>query len=58
MLGYWGIVAMMVKNGILREKQFLEPAISGEVFFVLAKIRAFLPELRERTKNPDMLRNV
>ncbi|HKV26380.1 MAG TPA: hypothetical protein VJN93_17415 [Candidatus Acidoferrum sp.] len=57
-LSYWGIVAMFVKNGILSEKLFLEPAFSGELYFILAKVRALLPELRERTKNPDMLRNV
>lgn len=57
-LGYWGIVAMFVNNGILNEKLFLEPAFSGELYFILAKVKPFLKELRERTKNPDMLVNV
>jgi hypothetical protein len=57
-LSYWGIVAMFVNNGILNEKLFLEPAFSGELYFILAKVKPFLKELRERTKNPDMLMNV
>ena len=57
-LSYWGIVAMFVNNGILSEKLFLEPVFSGELYFILAKVRPFLKELRERTKNPDMLVNV
>lgn len=57
-LSYWGIVAMFVNNGILNEKLFLEPSFSGELYFILAKVKPFLKDLRERTKNPHMLVNV
>lgn len=57
-LSYWGIVAMFVNNGILNEKLFLDTAFSGELYFILAKLKPILKELRERTKNPDMLVNV
>jgi hypothetical protein len=57
-ISYWGIVASFVLNGILNEKLFLQPSFSGELFFILAKVRSFLPELRERTKNPELMLNV
>jgi hypothetical protein len=57
-LGYWGIVASFVDQGILNEKLFLQPSFSGELFFILAKSRQFLPELRERMKNPDLMVNL
>lgn len=57
-LGYWGIATAFVVNGILCEKLFLEPSFSGELFFILAKVRPFLEELRERTKNPDLMLNI
>jgi len=57
-ISYWGIVASFVLNGILNEKLFLQPSFSGELFFILAKVRPFLPELRERTKNPELMLNV
>lgn len=57
-VSYWGIVASFVQNGILNEKLFLQPSFSGELFFILVKMRPFLPELREQTKNPDLLLNL
>jgi len=57
-VSYWGIVASFVVNGILNEKLFLQPSFSGELFFILIKSRPFLKELRERTKNPDLMVNL
>lgn len=57
-LGYWGIAVSFVANGVLHEKLFLQPSFSGELFFILIKSRPFLPELRERTKNPDLMLNL
>jgi hypothetical protein len=57
-ISYWGIVASFVLNGVLNEKLFFQPAFSGELFFVLIKSRPFLKELRERTKNPDLMMNL
>lgn len=55
-LSYWGIALSFVSNGVVSEKLFFDPAFCGELFFVFAKVRPFLKELREKTKNPDMLR--
>jgi hypothetical protein len=57
-LSYWGIVASFVLNGVLNEKLFLQPSFSGELYFILAKVRPFLPELRDKMKNPDLMLNV
>jgi hypothetical protein len=57
-LGYWGIAASFVTNGVLSEKLFLDPSFCGELFFVFAKVRPFLPELREKMNNPAMLLNL
>ena len=57
-VSYWGIVASFVANGILNQKLFFQPSFSGELFFLLVKSRPFLAELRERTKNPDLMLNL
>jgi hypothetical protein len=57
-LSYWGMAASFVENGVLNEKLFFTPAFCGELFFVFAKIRPFLKELREKSKNPDLLLSV
>ena len=57
-ISYWGIVSSFVQNGLLNEKLFLQPAFSGEMFFILVKMRPFLNELREKTKNPDLMMNL
>jgi len=33
---------------------FFEPAFCGELYFMFAKVRPFLKELREKAKNPDL----
>jgi hypothetical protein len=54
-LGYWGIAASFVANGVLSEKLFLDPSFCGELFFIFAKVRPFLNELRDKMKNPEMM---
>ena len=54
-ISYWGIAAWFVENGVLNEKLFFTTAFCGELFFIFAKVRPFLKELREKTKNPEML---
>jgi len=51
---YWGIAISFVLNGIISEKLFFEPSFCGELFFIYAKLRPFLKEIREKTKNPDI----
>jgi hypothetical protein len=57
-LSYWGIAGSFVSNGVLSEKLFFTPSFSGELFFIFAKVRPFLKELREKAKNPDMFLSV
>jgi hypothetical protein len=52
--GYWGIACTFVLNGIVSEKLFFEPAFCGELYFIFAKLRPFLKEIREKAKNPDL----
>lgn len=52
--GYWGIAATFVLNGLISDKLFFEPAFCGELYFIFAKVRPFLKEIREKAKNPDL----
>ena len=51
---YWGIATTFVLNGIITEKLFFEPAFCGELYFMFAKVRPFLNEIREKAKNGDL----
>ena len=51
---YWGIATTFVLNGLIDEKLFFEPAFCGELYFMFAKVRPFLKEIREKAKNPDL----
>lgn len=57
-VSYWGIAASFVLNGVVSGKLFFEPAFCGELFFIFAKIRPFLKEVREKTQSPDQFRVV
>jgi hypothetical protein len=46
--GYWGMAASFVLQGALNEDLFLRPAVSGEMFFMYAKVQPFIQELREK----------
>jgi hypothetical protein len=54
-ISYWGIAASFVENGLLNEKLFFTTAFCGELFFIFAKVRPFLGEIREKTKNPELM---
>jgi hypothetical protein len=56
--GYWSMAASFVLHGALNEDLFLQPAVSGEMFFVYAKVQPFLKELREKMGDPQMFGNV
>ena len=51
---YWGIATTFVLNGIISEILFFEPAFCGELYFMFAKVRPFLKEIREKANNPDL----
>jgi hypothetical protein len=57
-VGYWELAAALVLHGTVNETLFLEPACSGEMFLVFAKLHPFLPDVREKMQNPRLLANV
>ena len=57
-ISYWGMAASFVLHGTLSESTFLEPTFSGEMFVVYAKVQPFLGQLRKKTLNPDLMRNI
>jgi len=52
--GYWSMAASFVLQGALNAELFLQPAVSGEMFIVFAKVFPFLKELREKAGDPQM----
>ncbi len=57
-LGYWGMAASFVLQGVLSEELFLQPACSGEMFLIFAKVQPLLKEWREKMGDPQIMRNV
>lgn len=56
--GYWDMACALVLHGAVQEDLFLEPGISGEMFFAFAKVYPFLKDLREKMGNPNAWRNI
>ena len=56
--GYWDMAAALVLHGAVNEDLFLEPGISGEMFFAFAKVYPFLKDLREKMNNPNAWKNI
>jgi hypothetical protein len=56
--GYWSLAASFVLQGVLNEELFLQPAFSGEMFLIFAKVQPFLKDLREKLGDPQVMRNV
>ena len=52
--GYWSMAASFVLHGALNADLFLQPAVSGEMFIVFAKVHPFLRDLRETSGDPHM----
>jgi hypothetical protein len=50
-LSYWAMVASIVNRGLIDEEFFFEN--SGEQWFVYERIKALVPTMRERSKNPQ-----
>jgi hypothetical protein len=53
---YWEMVASMVNRGLIDEVFFFEN--TGEQWFVWERIKAFVPALRARSKNPRQYENL
>ncbi len=56
--GYWGMAAAFVLSGAVNGDLFLQPAVSGEMFFLFAKVYPFLGDLREKLGDAEVFRNV
>ncbi len=56
--GYWSMAAAFVLQGALNADLFLQPAVSGEMFIVFAKVQPFLKDLREKAGDPHMFENI
>jgi hypothetical protein len=56
--GYWNMAASFVLLGALNEELFLQPACSGEMFLIFAKVHPFLKEWREKVGDPHLFLNV
>ncbi len=56
-MGYWEMAASMVNHGAINADLFLEPSFSGEMFLIYTKMKALIPELREKA-SPTFLTNV
>jgi hypothetical protein len=56
--GYWSMAASFVLQGVLNEELFLQPAVSGEMYFLFAKVHPFLGELREKMEDPHLFGNI
>jgi hypothetical protein len=56
--GYWDMAASLVLQGALHEELFLQPGISGEMFFIFAKVYPFLKEVRQKMNLPEAYANI
>jgi hypothetical protein len=56
--GYWSMAASFALEGALNADLFLQPAVSGEMYFLFAKSHPFLKELRKQLNDPHFLANI
>ncbi|HSY91617.1 MAG TPA: hypothetical protein VK812_09605 [Candidatus Binatus sp.] len=56
--GYWNMAASFVLLGALNEELFLQPACSGEMFLIFAKVHPFLKEVRAKIGDPHLFMNI
>src|SRR6202030_2470012 len=56
--GYWSMASPVLLQGALNEELFIQPAVSGEMVFVYAKVQPFLKELREKIGDPHLFGNI
>lgn len=53
LVSYWEMAASLVLRGVVNEELFLDS--NGEMFFVFAKIKPFLGDLRKTFDSPEFL---
>ena len=49
--GYWSMVASLTLAGTVNQELVLDPSFGGEMFFIFAKVKPFLAELRTKMNN-------
>jgi hypothetical protein len=57
-MGYWDMAAVLALHGAIPMDLFLEGAVSGEMFFLYAKVQPFLKELRKKMQSPGLFANI
>jgi len=57
-IGYWSMASSFVLHGALNEEMFIQPAVSGEMFLIFAKVHPFVKELREKLGDPEAFGNI
>lgn len=55
---YWGIAVSFVLNGVVSEKLFFQLSFCGELYFIFAKVRPFLADIRTKMNNPELFLNM
>ena len=55
---YWGIAVSFVLNDVVSEKLFFQLSFCGEMYFIFAKVKPFLKEIREKMNNPELFMNI
>src|SRR5580704_18175855 len=56
--GYWSLASSFVLEGALNEDLFLQPAFSGEMFLIFAKVHPFLKELRTKMNDQNVFSGI
>ena len=55
---YWSMAAAFALSGALNADLFLQPSISGEMYFLFAKVQPHLKELRKKLGDPKFFSNI
>ena len=55
-IGYWDMAASLVTFGAIDARMFM--AANGEIIATFAKVHPFLAQMREATRNPELLRHL
>jgi len=55
-IGYWEMVASFITSGVLNRELFFQ--YGNELLFTWERIRGVVPQIREKYKNPYMMKNL
>ena len=57
-VSFWEMAASLVTHGSINQELFLESAVSGEMFFIYAKFKPLIADIREKMGSPEFLAQV